>query len=630
MMYTLSKSDFKVASTCAKKLQYKKQGYPNSMEENDFLNMLAEGGYIVGKLATIIYPGIEIKGNTYEAVHQTRELLKQDHVTLHEAAVQSGQKLVRIDILRKTGDVFELIEVKSKSFNSEDEKNLDKIEDEYKEDVAYQTMVLQECYPEADIRPFLLLPDKAKYTEIEGLASWFKVIESEYVSGLFRGTVVEFIETPGTKNYEIKRKMLQDDALLKLVDLSKEVDELMPVIENRSEQFLRILNDDFVFAEGDYVIDKTCKDCEYRAEQGEERNGYDECWGDMSATDPHIFDLFYGGAIGSARKGYYLDELIGQKKVALNSIDRERLRNANGDYGRRAIRQLIQLEYTEKNSEWVSNELDGILASWQYPLHFIDFETYTGAIPYHKGMRPYEVIAFQWSCHTIHSAGAEPVHTEWINEVDSFPNFRFAESLMMQIGDSGTPLMWATHENTVLRNILRQMDHREYNNPKLKAWLMDIVRDNDLGLEGRLVDMNALTLAHYFHPYMKGRTSIKKTLPAVWNHNPFLYNFPWFKSYYLKEADGSTANPYKALKSIFATKTIEDALAEREIEEVVTEGGAAMKAYHNMMYGDPANRDSLKQQLLEYCKLDTLAMVMIYTYWRKREKLNKRPKIITR
>ena len=41
-----------------------------------------------------------------------------------------------------------------------------------------------------------------------------------------------------------------------------------------------------------------------------------------------------------------------------------------------------------------------------------------------------------------------------------------------------------------------------------------------------------------------------------------------------------------------------------------------MKAYNDMMYGDASNKEKLKNQLLEYCKLDTMAMVIIWTYWK--------------
>lgn len=616
-MHTLSKSDFKIASTCAKKLQYKKQKYPSALDENDFMMMLAEGGYIVGKLATILYSGTEINGNTMEALEQTKVLLQEENITLHEAAIQSGQKLIRIDILKKEGNIFNLIEVKAKSFNSAEEKSEEKKNmQEYIEDVVFQTQVLQEAYPDSVINSFLLMPDKSKQTEIEGLASWFRVVpqnDEANQKGTFTKIKVAFIEKEGTEEYKNKRQLLLNDNLLELLSLNDKVSELSTVIKNRSKQFLRILNSDFEYQSGDYEINKNCKGCEFRASKDNDKDGFNECFGEMAKVNPNIFELYYGGGIGSVRNGFYFDELIKKKKFSLYDIDLNELKKANGEYGSRATRQLIQIDNTKKNEEWISNNLKSELNSWQYPLHFIDFETYAGAIPYHKGMRPYETIAFQWSCHTINRPGEEPVHSEWINTEKDFPSFRFAESLMNQIGNNGTPLMWATHENTTLRRILNQMDDFGYENEILKNWLLNITKDE--GREGRLKDMNAFTLQNYFHPYMKGRTSIKKTLPAVWNYHSFLHQVTWFKKYYKLDAEGNISDPYQTLKYIFATGSVEDELAEKELEEVVKEGGAAMKAYNDMMYGDEENKEKLKNQLLEYCKLDTMAMVIIWSYW---------------
>jgi hypothetical protein len=227
MPYTLSKSDFKIASTCAKKLKYKKLHYPSSLEENDFLKMLAEGGYIVGKLATILNPGTEITGNTSAALEQTRDLLQQDNITLHEAAIQSGQKLVRIDILKKNGNIFDLIEVKAKSFNSEEDKSEEKKNmQEYIEDVVFQTLVLQEIYPQAVINSWLLMPDKSKQTAIEGLASWFKVLPQEMeenTTSSFRKIEVAFIEIKDEPEYKAKQQLLMQDGLLELMPLNDKV-----------------------------------------------------------------------------------------------------------------------------------------------------------------------------------------------------------------------------------------------------------------------------------------------------------------------------------------------------------------------------------------------------------------------
>ena len=115
----LSKSDFQLASSCPKKLVYKKLAYPTSNDTNEYMEMLAQGGYIIGYMATLLYPdGIDIKGST-TAVELTANYLRFENVTLFEAAVQSGDKVARIDILEKKGNSIHLIEVKAKSHDSD-------------------------------------------------------------------------------------------------------------------------------------------------------------------------------------------------------------------------------------------------------------------------------------------------------------------------------------------------------------------------------------------------------------------------------------------------------------------------------------------------------------------------------
>jgi hypothetical protein len=90
------------------------------------------------------------------------------------------------------------------------------------------------------------------------------------------------------------------------------------------------------------------------------------------------------------------------------------------------------------------------------------------AIPYHARMRPYEQVAFQWSCHTIREKDGNLEHTEWINVVDAFPNFAFAEALVEQLGERGSFLMWSLHENTILNGIREQMRRYRYSNVRLE------------------------------------------------------------------------------------------------------------------------------------------------------------------
>ncbi len=650
--HILSKSDFKLASDCPQKLLYKKAKYPTTNEGNEYLQMLAEGGYIVGKMAQLLYPeGIEIttEKGTEDAIRKTHELLMHNkEIILFEAAIQSGNKIVRIDILKKSGNKFEILEVKAKSWNSDGDNEEDKpnISDqkkklkEYIEDVAYQTLVLREYldvnFKKATIVSKLLMPDKSKRTQIDNLISWFSITEKTKNKD-FNNVVVEFNQTgkeaalwEGDKKSCILQEMDVTSEIYAIPEPPKKkkegedevVKSIYQTVEEKTCSFLEILKKKKIEERGK-LITKNCFKCEFRATKNDNRDGYAECLGKRAYAENHISELYYGGDLGGrGEKGLINKKLGVNKELTIFDFNIEDFKTTKNEIGSRNIRQIIQYNNTKTNKEFFSDEMRKELKTWKYPLHFIDFETYTGAIPMHKGMQPYELVAFQWSLHVIEKPGEAPKHFEWINEDLEFPNFRFAESLMKAIGTKGTPLMWATHENTVLKKILEQLENADnylkgYKNDKLKKWLAEITREkvgDKIIRAGRLIDMNAFTLKHYFHPYMKGKTSIKKTLPAIWNHNKYLHNIDYFKKYFKKE-NGIILNPYETLKYHWDNKEYEIA----EINETVKEGSAAMRAYQEMLFGkgrkDEKTRERLKKELLNYCELDTMAMVIIWKHW---------------
>lgn len=117
---TLSKSRFKIALECPRKLVYSiDPRYANSKDSDDLLKALAEWGHQVGALAKLMYPGgIEITAvSPEEQIRETQRLLQQDEITLFEPTFRSGNLLVRVDVLVKRGRDIKLIEVKSKGFN---------------------------------------------------------------------------------------------------------------------------------------------------------------------------------------------------------------------------------------------------------------------------------------------------------------------------------------------------------------------------------------------------------------------------------------------------------------------------------------------------------------------------------
>ena len=67
----LTKSRFKLAVECPTKLFYASEPhiYKNVKGKNEFLESLAEGGFQVGKMATLLYPnGIEIQEKQIKAL----------------------------------------------------------------------------------------------------------------------------------------------------------------------------------------------------------------------------------------------------------------------------------------------------------------------------------------------------------------------------------------------------------------------------------------------------------------------------------------------------------------------------------------------------------------------------------
>ncbi len=601
-MKYLSKSDFKAARECSSKLYYRKNKYPNSKQDDEFMQLLAEGGFMVGKLAQLLFPGgIEItggRGKQEAAIAATKEYLKQENVVLFEPAIYVDGFLIRADILIKRGKRLELVEVKAKSIEGAEiekhdsggtstfwkkrGKGLDSKWQSYLEDVAFQTLVLQRAFPDADILPSLMLCDKSQHTTIDNLLQQFvlRVVRDDHGN---ESSNVEY-----TGDVEALRK----DLLLIRIPVQPEVEHLLPEITEAAEEFVASVMEDRKIPSAPCT---DCKKCEYRLPLTiREKNGFVECWGRMADESPHLLDLNNLGNVTD--KGEKLaDALFAKGRASLYDIPLEWL---TGE--KRGVLQKRQIEYTRKGEEWISPELQAVLQGYVYPLHFIDFETSRMALPYHAGMRPYGQVAFQWSCHTIDAPGLPPRHREWINTHDTYPNIEFAQSLMDCLGRSGTVFTWSHHERSVLRDIADTMRQRDAKLLELSDWLEWV--------DSKFIDQCKIAAVHYYHPHLKGSFSIKRVLPAVWNNHRYLHDVDYFKPYY-RETEGCVISPYKTLDTIDIAETA----------EVIDEGTGAMRAYQAMMYGlyrgDFETHKKWTELLLQYCALDTMAMVIIYKHW---------------
>jgi hypothetical protein len=275
--------------------------------------------------------------------------------------------------------------------------------------------------------------------------------------------------------------------------------------------------------------------------------------------------------------------------------------------------------------EFLLNGINEIVNTIEYPLHFIDFETSNMAVPLHKDMHPYENVIFQWSVHTLHKDNRLE-HFEWINTEDDFPNYECMKALHDIIGNKGTVFTWSKYENTQMRKSQETFEIRGIEDANLTQFFNEIILDKDAE-NSRQVDMNALALKFYFHPKMGGRTSFKVTLPAILSENTSIAkNLLKQNNFYQEDENGNIVDPYLTLPKITINNQLldEDSLELLSKTLKISNGGVAMTAYRDMMFGfgknNPEAKQTIKNALLRYCELDTLAMVIIWEHWRGLQK----------
>jgi len=144
-----------------------------------------------------------------------------------------------------------------------------------------------------------------------------------------------------------------------------------------------------------------------------------------------------------------------------------------------------------------------------------------------------------------------------------------------------------------------------------------------------MVDMLRLVREYYYHPLMGGSNSIKSVLPAMMASSEYLkmrysrevgfgHNLGDQVLWQMNPATGLPHDPYKLLPDTQAgiDLNLEELVMERGS---IQQGAAAMVAYAKMQFSDMSEqeRKSLIAALLQYCELDTLAMLMIYEGWRE-------------
>ena len=234
---------------------------------------------------------------------------------------------------------------------------------------------------------------------------------------------------------------------------------------------------------------------------------------------------------------------------------------------------LGDIELTAKQERHVRTKVDNLdphidkiavgefLSQLRFPLYFLDFESFQQAIPEWDGVFPYRQIPFQYSLHIQQEDGGEITHKEFLAEEGTNPLWKIAKQLCQDIpmAEESSVLVYSqVFEKGVIKNLAEQF-------PDLKEHLMWI--------HNHILDLaKPFQGGAYYSGEMGGSYSIKAVLPALFPDDPEL--------------------DYGKL-------------------EFIQSGGDAMTIFPILHTKSPEEIAVLRKALLEYCHLDTLAMVKI-------------------
>jgi hypothetical protein len=221
--------------------------------------------------------------------------------------------------------------------------------------------------------------------------------------------------------------------------------------------------------------------------------------------------------------------------------------------------QEIKVDIWKYQKSIVNKEaIKDFVDSLRYPIYHFDFETLNPAIPKFEGLSSYEKYPFQYSIHIEHADGTLE-HKEFLAEPDKDPREEIARKITEDIPrDSFVMAYNIGFEKSVIKKLANQF-------PVYSDHLMSLY-DNFVDLQTPFKNRDYLT------PDMKGKSGLKTILPIL-----------------VPEME-------KAYKDL----------------DMVHEGGEAMDIYKKL--ADTKDLEMIsryKSALIEYCKLDTLAMVKI-------------------
>lgn len=260
---------------------------------------------------------------------------------------------------------------------------------------------------------------------------------------------------------------------------------------------------------------------------------------------------------------YDIARMQGKKLAELVDSDIFNIKDIPDDFLLTANQQAQVKIEKQGNPHIDHGAIKGELSELEFPLYFLDYESVNPAIPLIDGVHPHQQMVFQYSLHILDSPDSELRHYEHLSrEASPLALEALATQMRADIGDTGSVIVW------------HKMFERDRN--KELGELMPQYRSFYESLNERLYDLKDIFSKNYYvHPDFHGSNSIKDVLPVI---APQLS----YKDLAIGKGDLASVRWYEIVSKE----------NEKEAEQVFND-------------------------LLAYCKLDTLAMVEIYQYLKK-------------
>lgn len=606
---------------CPTKLYYYSEGYSQNKESIPFIRHAVFNKRLLKALARSIYPeGSFIEADTIPtAAGQTHKKMQQGNTVMFNAIFEHQQMMARLPIVAKEGRELTIFHVQTKAFDSRRHRltdNKGEIYDKWRKyllDFAYQLYIVRQNWPDHNIRALLVLPEKTGYSHTDNLPFLLKAKEDKQSAPV------------SSSNQELLVKLDVSDLVTMIWEDNAFAEMHLP--RPTFEDSLHYLRD--LYCDGrreEPEIGLKCKNCEFRIEekqieQGIE-SGFNECWKtELEVENPsarHVFNLIGPGV------NQWIDEgVFDQREVPLDkTFDPDAIARGEGRISHK-MRQSLQIHKARGKDipeEIIRPELYRELERWQYPLHFIDFEAGNYAIPTRENRTPYDLLIFQFSCHTLHKDGHWN-HHQWVDDLRSgYPNYELVRQLMVIPGiEEGTIVQYSNFERNALKTIRRELMEEYDQVPdagNLIKWIEVLIerKDSTSSKPPYVADLSRQVKNFYYNCEMENSLSIKDVLRSVMSHSDYLkaaYSVPYSSRnfediiWWQPDGEGGARNPYTILMETG--------------DSPIRRGTEAMVIYGKLITRDigPEELQAYQKALLKYCELDTLAMMMIYQHWKQ-------------